>query len=103
MRKLKKQKRKDRLFPFGKKNPILNDRYSESGAMAVHYFHQDLYVARLIFENNPIKHVDIGSRIDGFVAHVASFRNIEIIDIRDIKNNIENISFRQDRFNETIR
>jgi len=39
-----------------------------------HYFHQDLLVAGKIFKNNPIKHVDIGSRMDGFIAHVASFR-----------------------------
>jgi len=39
--------------------------------------------------------LDIGSRTDGFVAHVASFRQIEIIDIRDIKSRVKNISFRK--------
>lgn len=60
-----------------------------------HYFHQDLLVASLIFKNNPIKHVDIGSRIDGFVAHVASFREIEVIDIRKLSNAGPNINFRR--------
>ncbi|MBN8573727.1 MAG: DUF268 domain-containing protein [Candidatus Kapabacteria bacterium] len=63
--------------------------------MSGHYFHQDLYVARLIHEANPVKHVDIGSRTDGFVAHVASFRDIELLDIRDIKSNVKNIHFRK--------
>jgi len=85
-----------REFPFGKIYPILNDRYSESGSASGHYFHQDLLVARRIFLNNPRAHVDVGSRIDGFVAHVASFRTIEVLDIRPpASNNIPNIIFKQ--------
>lgn len=95
LKKLKEQKGENNLFPFGKMHPVLNERYAQGGTMSGHYFHQDLHVAKLIFKNNPLKHVDIGSRTDGFVAHVASFRNIEIIDIRAIKSNIENIVFRQ--------
>jgi len=60
-----------------------------------HYFHQDLHVAKLIYENNPRIHLDIGSRIDGFVAHVAVFREIDIIDVRDQKSFVENIFFRK--------
>jgi hypothetical protein len=60
-----------------------------------HYFHQDLFVAQRIYINNPVKHVDIGSRIDGFVTHVASFREIEIFDIRPIHAQIQNIVFKQ--------
>lgn len=37
--------------------------------------------------------MDVGSRIDGFVAHVASFREIEVIDIRKQKSSIQNIKF----------
>jgi hypothetical protein len=85
-----------REFPFGKIYPILNDRFSGSGSASGHYFHQDLLVARRIFLNNPVAHVDIGSRIDGFVAHVASFRPIEVLDIRPpVSNTIPNIIFRQ--------
>lgn len=39
-----------------------------------HYFHLDLFVVRRIHEGKPIKHADVGSMIDGFVAHIASFR-----------------------------
>lgn len=85
-----------RKFPFGKIYPILNDRFSESGSASGHYFHQDLLVARRIFFNNPVAHVDVGSRIDGFVAHVASFRTIEVLDIRPhVSNTIPNVSFKQ--------
>lgn len=41
-------------------------------------------MARWIYEAAPIKHVDVGSRVNGFVAHVASFREIEVIDVRPI-------------------
>jgi hypothetical protein len=64
------------------KYPILTDYNAEAGSASGHYFHQDLLVASFIYEKNPARHIDIGSRIDGFVAHVASFRKIEVMDIR---------------------
>lgn len=62
--------------------PCLHDRYEEGGAANSEYFWQDLLVARAIHAAKPVKHVDIGSRVDGFVAHVASFREIEVFDVR---------------------
>lgn len=73
--------------------PILGDRYASSGNASGHYFHQDLLVAQKIFLANPQKHVDIGSRVDGFVAHVASFREIEVFDIRPMEMSIPNVRF----------
>lgn len=75
--------------------PCLDDRFSESGSARGHYFHQDLLVARKIHENKPRIHVDVGSRVDGFVAHVAAFREIKVIDIRRMDVKIPNISFIQ--------
>lgn len=75
--------------------PLLADRYDSAGVATGHYFHQDLYVAQKIFAANPRRHVDVGSRIDGFVSHVASFRAIEIIDIRKIISKTKNITFQQ--------
>jgi SAM-dependent methyltransferase len=92
---LKKQKGKDSSFYFGSFYPVLSERFSDSGTMSGHYFHQDLYVASRIFINNPIKHLDIGSRTDGFVAHLAVFREVEIIDIRDQISKVKNINFRK--------
>jgi hypothetical protein len=75
--------------------PITADSSEPSGSMSGHYFHQDLYVAQQIFKQKPNKHVDIGSRIDGFVAHVASFRPIEVLDIRANESHQKNIVFRR--------
>ena len=84
-----------RAFPMGKSYPCLVDRYQESGVAMGHYFHQDLYVAQLVYEAKPRRHMDVGSRVDGFVAHVASFREIEAFDIRDLRTSARNITFRQ--------
>lgn len=82
-------------FPISDSFPILSERGESAGTTKTHYFVQDLYVAQKLFDNNPQKHVDIGSRIDGFVAHVASFRKIELLDIRKMESNIKNVSFKQ--------
>ncbi len=93
---LKSQQRSSKVsFPFGTANPCLEDRLLEGGIATGHYFHQDLLVARKVYANNPILHVDAGSRVDGFVAHIASFRSIEVLDIRESKSKVTNITFTQ--------
>ncbi|MBE0625141.1 MAG: DUF268 domain-containing protein [Burkholderiales bacterium] len=78
--------------------PCLQDWHEEGGATKLEYFWQDLLVARKIFEARPQRHVDIGSRVDGFVAHVASFREIEVFDVRPISAQIPGVKFRQADF-----
>lgn len=85
-------------FPITKLYPMLHERNSPNGRVKGAYFHQDLLIARRVFENRPERHVDIGSRIDGFVAHVASFRDIEVIDIRNLTMQSHRITFRQGDF-----
>jgi hypothetical protein len=76
--------------------PILDEFSQQAGSASGHYFHQDLLVATYIHEAKPIRHIDVGSRIDGFVAHVATFREIEIIDVRALSDSgHKNIKFRQ--------
>lgn len=75
--------------------PCLHDKYQEGGLLKNDYFWLDLIVAREIYKANPIKHIDIGSRIDGFVAHVASFREIEVFDIRPISAQVPGVKFIQ--------
>ena len=91
-------------FDFGNFYPCIHDKYDKSGSAMGHYFHQDLFVARMVFTRNPSVHVDIGSRIDGFVAHVASFRKIHVFDIRPLNdsNQIPNIIFSQSDMMGTI-
>ncbi|KAA3603967.1 MAG: DUF268 domain-containing protein [Candidatus Scalindua sp. AMX11] len=76
-------------------SPCLYDWHEEGGTTKNEYFWQDLLVARMIFESKPEKHVDIGSRVDGFVAHVASFREIEVLDVRPMTTQIPGITFKQ--------
>jgi SAM-dependent methyltransferase len=75
--------------------PCLHDRYDEGGTTKSEYFWQDLLVARWIFAAKPQRHVDIGSRVDGFVAHVASFRDIEVFDVRPISTQMPGVVFKQ--------
>lgn len=88
-------KKSDNHFPLGKAWPCLDDMLLDSGMAKGHYFHQDLLVARRIYINKPKIHVDVGSSIDGFVAHVASYREIEVLDIRPLSSKIPNVKFTQ--------
>ena len=83
---------------------VLTDYNDQAGVLKGQYFHQDLLVAKFIYFNKPERHIDIGSRIDGFVAHVATFRSIEIMDIRDLKKSEhENIKFiKKDLMNSNL-
>jgi len=75
---------------------ILDNFDDHAGIAKGHYFHTDLLIANQIFQKQPKRHLDIGSRIDGFVAHVASFRKIEVFDIRGLENTgHENIIFKK--------
>jgi len=94
--KFKKQfKQNPDTFSIACNYPCLLDIDEEGGAATGIYFNQDLYVAQEIFKRKPIKHLDIGSRMDGFIAHVASYREIEVMDIRDITTKVENVVFVQ--------
>lgn len=75
--------------------PCLYDWYEEGGTTKSEYFLQDLHVAQQIYHHGPERHVDIGSRVDGFVAHVASFREVEVFDIRAIATELPQIHFKQ--------
>lgn len=92
IKKIKSQNNKEVFGPI-RYYPILTDKNDFAGSLSGHYFHQDLFVAQRIFQNNPERHIDIGSRIDGFVTHVATFRKIEVFDIRKQKSSVENIIF----------
>lgn len=82
-------------FPIGSLYPCLSNRFEPAGSAQGHYFHQDLHVAQLIYGTGPTKHVDVASRIDGFVAHVASFVPVEVFDFRPVRSSARNITFRQ--------
>jgi len=76
-------------------SPYFGDRYEQGGDMKSVYFQQDLFVSQQVYKNAPLRHLDIGSRTDGFVAHIATFREIDVVDIRAIDSIVSNIQFRQ--------
>ncbi len=80
-------------FSFGKFIPVLIEKFETSWVLMHFYFYQDLYAAQKIYLNQAVKHVDIWSRVDWFVAHIASFRQIEMFDIRPLSEQIKNVSF----------
>jgi hypothetical protein len=83
--------------------PILTDRQDVAGMASGHYFHQDLWAARKIFERRPATHVDIGSRVDGFVAHLLAFMPVTVVDIRRLDSKVKNLNFLQDDATEMSR
>jgi hypothetical protein len=82
-------------FSKGRYFPFFEDRNAAAGEARGHYFHQDLFVAQQIFRNQPLKHYDVGSSISGFVSHVASFREIHILDVRPLSTQVPNMHFTQ--------
>jgi len=66
--------------------PILFDRFSQAGQAKDHYFFQDILAARKIYNRKPKRHVDIGSSISGFIAHLMVFMDIEVVDIRPLES-----------------
>lgn len=84
----------DRSFPL-RWVPILSDRYMEGGTAKGHYFHQDLWAARRIYAAAPKDHIDVGSRVDGFVAHLLAFRSVKVLDVRPMRSKVDGLSFEQ--------
>lgn len=80
-------------FEFGALFPVLDEKSQPAGSACGHYFHQDLLVAQKIFLACPQRHIDVGSRVDGFIAHLATFREVEAIDVRPLVSTTPNIRF----------
>ena len=56
-------------FEFGSLFPVLDERSKPAGSACGHYFHQDLLVAQKVYCRQPQRHIDVGSRVDGFVEY----------------------------------
>ena len=92
-----RQRGYDDQFPINEQDQwiFLTDCIQEAGA--VHdYFFQDMWAAREIYRSG-VKHVyDIGSRMDGYIAHLLAMEvNVTLIDIRSFKHNVEGVNFIQ--------
>ena len=74
--------------------PFVNDWDDSAGSLS-YYFWQDLWAARKIFHAKPDSHYDIGSRVDGFIAHILPFMPVTMIDIRPLPQKVEGLNFIQ--------
>jgi SAM-dependent methyltransferase len=75
--------------------PILTDLGEQAGTARGHYFHQDLWAAQKIHALKPRVHVDIGSRLDGFVAHLLTFMPVVVVDVRRLESHVPGLTFMQ--------
>jgi SAM-dependent methyltransferase len=80
-------------FSWDAVQPMLSDYAEAAGSASGHYFHQDLWAARRIHAQAPRQHVDIGSRIDGFVSHVLTFMPVTVVDIRPLASEVDGLTF----------
>ncbi len=72
---------------------VLGDDRSASSSADGHYFWQDLFCAKWIYERQPSNHLDIGSRIDGFIANLLTFMEVTVLDVRESTANIPRLKF----------
>ena len=75
--------------------PVLGDRHAAAGQASGHYFHQDIWAGRHIYSEAPTRHVDVGSSVAGFLAHLLCFREVEYVDLRPLRTNVSGLHFRQ--------
>lgn len=98
LRQFKKQGRRSSVsFPVTTLSAYYEDKQDSAGSDKTfgYAFYQNLHIAQRIYQNNPVRHIDIGSDVYSLVAHVASFREIEICDIRPLNHKISNVKFKQ--------
>lgn len=82
---------------WGSLTPMLSDFDEQAGSAIGQYFHQDLWAARRIYSVQPKRHVDVGSRVDGFITHLLCFMDeVEVVDIRPLDSPVRGLRFVQE-------
>ena len=71
------------------------DRFGAAGSIRGHYFLQDLWAARHLFQRNVEHHTDVGSRVDGFIAHVLTFARVTYLDLRPIGIALDGLTYQR--------
>ena len=90
-----KQNTDNRFMILNKNVRRYYDWDKQAGDIDEHYFFMDFYMAKQVLNNHTSVHYDIGSRLDGFVAHVLTQINVVMIDVRPLNFNIEGLEFLQ--------
>ena len=71
--------------------PIISDKYALAGTMG-NYFWQDLWAAKQVIKSGVKEHFDIGSRLDGFIAHLLSSDiDVTMIDVREFPGKVDKL------------
>jgi Caenorhabditis protein of unknown function, DUF268 len=85
----------DQHFPLNPSALFLftQDRSATAGFIDPHYFFQDIWAARHVFDSGCRRHVDIASRVDGFVAHCLPFCRVTYVDLRPLNIEIEGFEY----------
>lgn len=72
--------------------PVIEEKYAPAGVIG-NYFFQDLWAAKRIIKSGVKKHFDIGSRLDGFIAHLlAADIDVAMIDVRKFPGEVEHLN-----------
>ena len=83
---------RERLFL----SPIFGESIEAAGSITDDYFALDLWAAKKTFQVRPQRHLDVGSRLDGFVAHVLTWSAIDVLDVRPLTSGVPGLNFVQD-------
>ena len=74
---------------------IWDDRFGNAGYTGG-YFWMDLWAANKIKEVKPLCHIDIGSRVDGFISHLMLLgQHVQVVDIRPADLGLPHVEFVQ--------
>ena len=79
---------------FGDLAPVLFDRTPTSQTGGGQYFFQDVWALRNLEALKPQQHIDVGSRIDGFVGQATALCPVTYIDIRRPSFSLPRLEFR---------
>jgi SAM-dependent methyltransferase len=82
-------------FKMTEAYPCLFDRFEDAGTLTKHYFLQDIWAAQKVYKLESKLHFDIGSRLDGFIAHCLVFTKVTLLDIRPLNHKVDNLNFIQ--------
>lgn len=92
-----RQRGSDTQFPIVEEDEcvFLTDCLRSSGETG-DYFFQDMWAAREIYRSNVKRVYDIGSRVDGYIAHLLSMEvSVTLLDIRPLRGKVEGVDFIQ--------
>jgi SAM-dependent methyltransferase len=75
---------------LGNVYPCIHDK-TETTKFPSHYFYQDIWAFKSIYESGTDYHVDVGSRID-FIGFLTAITKVTFIDIRPLVAELENLN-----------